>query len=244
MPPPSSTTWDRERGRDLATRNGDSVRFDPGDPTKDDPMAYRIDKTLNISDPFGLLGGEGVIEEHLRVTIPASGDERTYFLQIAETAIRHTADITGRNPVAATYRVHVPGIPVRLELPFRASSITAAGYLTTGSSTYTDLGVSNFGIYGDTAPTILFSRDSISEPSDRDDDHPYPFRFTITGLADTEQTTDGETPTSQVPRAFVHAALLYMSHLYENRQAVAFGGKPYEIPLAFDRLVKSILRIR
>ena len=34
-----------------------------------------------------------------------------------------------------------------------------------------------------------------------------------------------------------------MSHLYENRQAVAHG-KTYEIPLAFDRLVKSLLRIR
>ena len=230
-------------------------------------MAYRIDKTLNISSPFALLGGEEVIEEQLRVSIPATAEpvpaERTYFLQLAETAIRHTADVTGRNPVAATYRVHVQGLPVRLELPFRASSITAVDYLKDGETTYTSLETSNFGIHGETAPALLFSRDTFTEPSDRDSDHPFPFRFTIQGLADCERTADpvaaveddpntGEDETAaaidavdQVPMAFRQAALLYMSHLYENRQAVAFGNsRPYEIPLAFDHLVKSLLRIR
>ena len=206
-------------------------------------MAYRIDKTLPIDDPFEILGGEGVIENHLRVTIPASGDERTYFLQIAEAAIRHTADVTGRNPVRATYRVHVPGIPLRVELPFRAASISAVGYLKEGATAYTSLNRDDFGIFGETAPSVLFSRDSISEPTDRDDDHPFPFRFTIVGLEDRERTDD-DPVVDQVPKVFVHAALLYMSHLYENRQAVAFGGKPYEIPLAFDRLVKSLFRFR
>lgn len=224
-------------------------------------MAYRIEKTMKISDPFGLLGGEGVIEEHLRVSIPANADpvpeERAYFLQIAETAIRHTADVTGRHPVRATFRVHVPGIPVRLELPFRASGITSVGYLKEGATEYTSLSTSDFGIHGETAPSLLFSRGSISEPSDRDDDHPFPFRFVIAGIADEETTKDAVpdnpgTPgtnesadaETQVPTAFRHAALLYMSHLYENRQAIAIGGKPYEIPLAFDRLVKSLIRIR
>ena len=54
-------------------------------------MAYRIDKTMEIADPFALLGGENVIEEHLRVEIPAAADptpaERTYFAQLTRTAI-------------------------------------------------------------------------------------------------------------------------------------------------------------
>lgn len=203
-------------------------------------MAYRIDKTLNIPDPLSLLGGEGRVEEHLRVTIPASGDERGYFLQIAETAIRHTMDVTGRNPVAATFKVYAMTLPLRLELPFRSTALSSVQYLKKGESTYTDLEVSDFGIYGDTSPTILFSRDTITEPADTDDDHPFPFLFTIAGAADRDKTADN---TEGVPVVFRQAALLYMSHLYENRQAVAHG-KTYEIPLAFDRLVKSLLRIR
>jgi len=203
-------------------------------------MAYRIDKTLNISAPFDLLGGEGVVEEHLRVNIPATGDERNYFLQIAETAIRHTMDVTGRNPVAATYNVHARDIPLRLELPFRSSAIASVGYLKTGASTYTALDKANFGIHGETAPTILFSRDTITQPTDADDDHPFPYLFQITGAADVDRT---DSSTTSVPQVFRQAALLYLSHLYENRQAVAYG-RAYEVPLAFDRLVKSLLRIR
>ena len=157
-------------------------------------MAYRIDKTMQIADPFALLGGEGVIEEHLRVDIPATADpvpaERTYFAQLTRTAIRHVADLTGRNPVAATYRVHVPVLPLRLELPFRAQEITSVEYLKQGATTYTIISRLDFGIHGDTAPAVLFSRDSVTEPSDVDDDHPFPYKFTIAGLADRERTTD------------------------------------------------------
>jgi len=229
-------------------------------------MAYRIDKTMQIADPFALLGGEGVIEEHLRVEIPASADpvpaERTYFAQLTRTAIRHVADLTGRNPVAAIYRVHVPVIPLRLELPFRASQITGVGYLKQGETTFTALGLENFGIHGETAPAVLFSRDSITEPSDVDDDHPFPYKFTIQGLADRERTTDpipaveddpgtaedeseaAVAAVDQLPRAFVQACLIYLSHLYENRQAVVQGAKPYAVPLAFDHLIAQLRRIR
>lgn len=232
-------------------------------------MAYRIDKTMEIADPFALLGGEGVIEEHLRVEIPATADpvpaERTYFAQLVRTAIRHVADLTGRNPVAAIYRVHVPVIPLRLELPFRASQITSVGYLKQGATTYTamDPVQDHFGIHGETAPAVLFSRDSITEPSDVDDDHPFPYKFTIQGLADRERTADAipaveDDPATggvdestqavaavdQLPRAFVQACLIYLSHLYENRQAVVQGAKPYAVPLAFDHLIAQLRRIR
>lgn len=230
-------------------------------------MAYRIDKTMQIADPFALLGGEGVIEEHLRVDIPATADpvpaERTYFAQLTRTAIRHVADLTGRNPVAATYRVHVPVLPLRLELPFRAQEITSVEYLKQGATTYTIISRLDFGIHGDTAPAVLFSRDSVTEPSDVDDDHPFPYKFTIAGLADRERTTDpvaaveddpatggvdeseaAVAAVDQLPRAFVQACLIYLSHLYENRQAVVQGAKPYAVPLAFDHLIAQLRRIR
>tara|TARA_X000001316_G_scaffold11970_1_gene5154 strand:+ start:105 stop:746 length:642 start_codon:yes stop_codon:yes gene_type:complete len=213
-------------------------------------MAYRIDKTFDIADPFALLGGEGVIEEHLRVTIPAAGSateiERTHILQIAEVAIRHVANLTGRNPVAGKFRVHLSGIPFRLDIPARIASLDAVEYLKQGATTYTALDLDSFGFHGLTAPGIIFSRDLISEPSDRDDDHPLPFRVTLSTLADSERTTDpadGTPAVDQVPMAFRHAALLYLSHLYENRAAV-IPGRVVEMPLAFDHLVKSLLRIR
>lgn len=223
-------------------------------------MAYRIDKTFAISDPFALLGGESVIEEHLRVTIPAAGGaneaERTHILQIAETSIRHVANLTGRNPVAATYRVHLSGIPFRLDIPGRISSMDAVEYLKQGATSYSSLDLSLFGFHGVTSPGVIFSRDTISEPADRDDDHPFPFRVTLSIMADTERTQDpvADDPATteidesaaavdQVPTAFRHASLLYLSHLYENRAAVVHG-RPVEMPLAFDHLVKSLLRIR
>jgi hypothetical protein len=223
-------------------------------------MAYRIDKTFDIADPFALLGGEGVIEEHLRVTIPAADAadsvERDHILQIAEVAIRHVANLTGRNPVAGKFRVHLSGMPFRLDIPARIASLDAVEYLKQGATTYTALSLDSFGFHGVTAPGVIFSRDLISEPSDRDDDTPFPFRVTLSTLADSERTADAvaddpSTPgtdesadaVDQVPMAFRHAALIYLSHLYENRAAV-IPGRAVEMPLAFDHLVKSLLRIR
>lgn len=226
-------------------------------------MAYRIDKTMDLASPFTILGGSTIVAEHLRVDIPADGDVRAYFNQLCEVAIRHVADLTGRNPVAATYRVHVSAIPLRLELPFRASQITGVGYLKQGATIYTPLSLVDFGIHGDTAPAVLFSRDSITEPSDVDDDHPFPYKFTISGLADRERHEDAipavdDDPTTgdvdesaeavaavdHVPHAFIQACLIYVSHLYENRQAVVQGAKPYAVPLAFDHLIAQLRRIR
>jgi hypothetical protein len=209
-------------------------------------MAYRIDKTFDIADPFALLGGEGVIEEHLRVTIPAADAadsvERDHILQIAEVAIRHVANLTGRNPVAGKFRVHLSGMPFRLDIPARIASLDAVEYLKQGATTYTALSLDSFGFHGVTAPGVIFSRDLISEPSDRDDDTPFPFRVTLSTLADSERTADAVAE-DQVPMAFRHAALIYLSHLYENRAAV-IPGRAVEMPLAFDHLVKSLLRIR
>ena len=211
-------------------------------------MAYRIEHTFEITDPFTILGGETAIEEHLRLDIPASGAERDHLLLLAEAAIRHTIDLTGRSPVAGTTYVHTNHVPARMELPFRAASLDAVEYFKDGETTYTTIATSNFGIHGNTSPSLLFSRDAFTDPSDIELDHPLPIRFTFTTLADDEVDTvaEGETPEArQVSRVFVLCALLFLSHLYENRQAVTYtSSKALEVPLAFKHLVASIARIR
>ena len=221
-------------------------------------MAYRIEYDFPISDPFGLLGGETAIEEHLRIDIPASGAERDHLLLLAEASIRHTIDATGRTPVAGKATVHTNTVPVRMELPFKASTLDSASYLKDGETSYTDLGVDKFGVYGDHSPSILFSRNAFTDPGDTELDHPLPFKFTFTTAADAELDTEAvaddpdtaevdETAARvyQTPRVFQLCALLFLSHLYENRQAVAYStSKAIEVPLAFRHLVASIARVK
>jgi len=226
-------------------------------------MAYRIEIKHPIADPFTILGGETAVEEHLRIDIPAAGGtaaqtaERNHLLLLAEAAIRHTIDMTGRSPVAGEAVVHTNTVPQRMELPFKATALTAAGYLKDGDLTYTTLGLANFGLHAGTAPAILFARNSFTDPGDVDVDHPLPLRFTFTtapddevsvlAVADDPSTGADETvaEASQTSRVFQLCALLFLSHLYENRQAVAYStSKPIEVPLAFQHLVRSIARIR
>lgn len=227
-------------------------------------MAYRIELKHPIADPFAILGGETAVEEHLRIDIPATGGnaaqaaERGHLILLAEAAIRHTIDMTGRSPVTGEAIVHTNTVPQRMELPFRATALTAAEYLKDGASTYSDLGLANFGLHGSTAPALLFSRNSFTDPGDVELDNPLPLRFTFTTAADSEVsviavaddpdtvgTDETVAEASQVSRVFQLCALLFLSHLYENRQAVAYStSKAIEVPLAFKHLVRSIARIR
>jgi len=223
-------------------------------------MAYRIEHNFTAADPFTLLGGESVVEEHLRLDIPAApSDERTHLLAMAEAAVRHVAELTGRSPVAGTATVHTSTVPVRLELPFRVATLDKIEYLKDGETTYTELSGSNFGVFGDHLPAVLFSRNAFTDPGDTELDHPFPFRFTFTTKADTELQTaavaavedDPNTPEDetvaavaevrQTRRTWQMAALLYLTHLYENRQAVTHGAaRPSEVPLAFTHLIRSL----
>ena len=227
-------------------------------------MAYRIEIKHPIGDPFVILGGESAVEEHLRIDIPAAGGtaaqdaERNHLRLLAEAAIRHTIDMTGRSPVAGEAVVDTNTVPQRMELPFKATALTGARYLKDGETSYTTLGLENFGLHSLTAPAILFARNSFTDPGDVDVDHPLPLRFTFTTAADDEVSTlavaddpstagqdESVAEASQTSRVFQLCALLFLSHLYENRQAVAYAtSKPIEVPLAFRHLVRSIARIR
>lgn len=221
-------------------------------------MAYRVEFEFNISDPFTLLGGEAVVEEHLRLDIPASGDERTHLLALAEGAIRHTIDLTGRTPVAGTATLHTSTVPVRMDLPFRAASLDSVGYLKDGETTYTTIDAAKFGLFGSHSPAVLFSRDAFTDPGDTELDHPFPFKFVFTTKADeelltaavaddpaTSETDETAAAVYQTSRVWQLAALLFLSHLYENRQAISYStSKPIEVPLAFRHLVASIARVK
>lgn len=231
-------------------------------------MEYRVELKYPITSAFSILGGENIIEEHLRIDIPAStapnAQERTHLLLLAEAAVRHVMDMTGRSPVNGEAVVYTSTVPRRLELPFKASTLTAAEYLKDGDLTYTTLGpTANFGIYGDRSPTVLFSRNAFTDPSDAELDNPYPFRFKFDVKADDELKTlgvdavpdDPETgedesaaaipEVRQTAKVFQLCGLLFLAHLYENRQAVGYStAKAFEVPLAFKHLVASIARIK
>ena len=174
-------------------------------------MAYRIEHTFEITDPFTILGGETAIEEHLRLDIPASGAERDHSPLGGGC---HPAHHRPHRPLTRSrdhIRPHQPR-PRSDGAPFRAASLDAVEYFKDGETTYTTIATSNFGIHGNTSPSLLFSRDAFTDPSDIELDHPLPIRFTFTTLADDEVDTvaEGETPEArQVSRVFVLCALLF-----------------------------------
>ena len=192
-------------------------------------------------DPFTVLGGETVVEEHLRIDIAASGNDRDHVSLLAEAAIRYIQDITGRTFVAGSADVHLSKLPNFLELPFKASAINSAKYYAKShSNSLTSMDATGFRLHSETSPAVLSIRDTFTAPTDVSSAEPFPFVFEFTVTADVDQK---DTSTSQVPRAFIACALIYLSHLYENRQAVTSGGfRPYVMPLAFESLIKTLKR--
>lgn len=230
-------------------------------------MAYRVELKYPIASPFSILGGETVIEEHLRIDIPASdaanAQERTHLILLAEAAVRHVMDMTGRSPVDGEAVVYTSTVPQRIELPFKASSLQSANYIKDGLASYTAVDLSNFGFFGDRSPSVLFTRNAYTDPGDIELDHPFPWRFKFDLKADDElktlavdavvddpntgedETADAIPEVRQTAKVFQLCGLLFLAHLYENRQAVGYStAKAFEVPLAFKHLVASIARIK
>jgi uncharacterized phiE125 gp8 family phage protein len=201
----------------------------------------RVVKKFTV-DPFTVLGGETVVEEHLRIDISASGTDRTHVSLLAEAAIRYVQEITGRIFVAGTVDVHFKEFPEFIELPFKASAVNSAKYYAeTHAGSLTTLDASDFYLHKATSPSILSVKKDVTGPSNVANDIAYPFIFGFTQTAEVDTLSASA---DQVPRAFIACCLIYLTHLYENRQAVTSGGfKPYVMPLAFESLVKSLKRI-
>lgn len=46
-----------------------------------------------------------------------------------------------------------------------------------------------------------------------------------------------EDDNGNLPKPIVHAVLLYSGDLYANRESVAFGGSPQQVPFTYDYLL-------
>jgi len=197
----------------------------------------RISKKFTI-DALTLLGGETVVEQHLRIDISAAGTDRAHVELLAEASIRYIQEITGRDFVSSTATVDLETLPPFFEVPFKPYTLTSVSYLATDNGgTYTALNVNHFNLYEKTAPGIVSINDDFTAPSDVSDVDPFPFRFVFTTGAESDRAA------VQPSAIFQTCALIYLSHLYENRQAVTSGGfRPYVMPLAFESFVKTLKR--
>ena len=200
----------------------------------------RISQKFAI-DALTLLGGETVVEEHLRIDISAAGTDRAHVELLAEASVRYIQEITGRTFVDTSTTVDLETLPPFFEVPFKPLTLASAAYLATDNAgTYTALNVNDFNLYKQTSPGIVSINDDFTALSDVSDVDPFPFRFVFTTGAESDRTTAELTQTSGIFKA---CALIYLSHLYENRQAVTSGGfRPYVMPLAFESFVKTLKR--
>lgn len=200
----------------------------------------RVSQKFQI-DAFTLLGGETVVQEHLRIDISAAGTDRAHVLLLAEASIRYIQEITGRTFVNTDAIVDLETLPPFFEVPFKPLTMASASYLETDNTgTYTALDVDDFKIYAQTSPGVVSLNKDYTGPSNVSGVDPFPFRFTFTTGADSDRTTGESVQTNKI---FQSCALIYLSHLYENRQAVTSGGfRPYVMPLAFESFIKTLKR--
>ena len=202
----------------------------------------RIEYQYNV-DPLTILGGVDIVESHLRADIGAAGsNEHDHVSMLAEIAIRYVEGLTGRHVQSKTAMVHVHTLPERLELPFRLNSIVHFKY-TSDKHVETDVTPSDaFRIFNETAPSVLEQKLTWQHPTDYALDDPFPWELKCSVFGDLDILSSN---TNQTSRLFIGACLLYLGHLYENREAASVAtGRPYVMPLAFESIVKTLRRIR
>lgn len=198
----------------------------------------------NAIDAITLLGGTTIVEQHLRADIGDVGDdEHTHVNMLAEIAIRYVEEITGRHIESKTATADVHTLFDRLEFPFRVDRVSAFTYVNDKHQTTTVTPVDDvWNIHKKTSPAVLEQKLSWNMPTDYALDHPYPWTITFVIDGDVDILTSH---TNQTSRLFVGAALMYLAHLYENREAAGFTtGRPYVMPLAFEAITKTLKRIR
>jgi len=202
----------------------------------------RIEYFYNV-DSLVTLGGVDIVESHLRADIGSAGsNERNHVAMLGELAIRYVEGLTGRHVQNKSANVYLHTLPERLELPFRLNRVSAFTYNsdqhTTKSVTVDDA----FVIHKATSPSVLEQKLTFQSPTDYALDDPFPFKLECAILGDDDLISSNQSQTSKL---FQGACLLYLAHLYENREAGGIStGRPFVMPLAFESIVKSLRRIR
>ena len=164
-------------------------------------------------------------KQHCRVEDEVSLDDALIGVYL-KAATRWVEEYTGRDLMAKTRRVSVPGFPRRLYLPNGApnAAIVSVKYYDTAN-------------VQQTLSSSVYTLVQFSEPGClmRVDGQTWPSTYTRDDAVIVEYTTGVSAPTS-VPHDLVSAVLLLLGHYYANREGVQTGTIAVEIPLAVKDL--------
>lgn len=164
-----------------------------------------------------------LVKEHLRLT---TADQANVLPIYLGAAVEWVETYTGRPLMRQTWRVTLPGFPVRTWLPFSVpfGAITGITYYDTANASQT-LASSVYTVPTDSEPACVLLASGQSWPSlySRED------AVAIT-------YTSGAEDAANVPIALRQAVLLLTGHFYENREAVLVSAISKEIEFAATAL--------
>ena len=180
--------------------------------------------TAPTSEPLTLTQ----VKNHLRIDDTNSDDELTLLLAAARA---HVEARTNRQLMEATYTMTFDRWPrgngIALRMP-PLSSVT--------SVTYYDENGDN-----QTFASSKYHVDTATEPGRvvLDEDESWP-SISVRPAAVTVVYVAGKASADDVPYAAKLATLQLVGHWFENREAVAFGGNPVELPHAVEALINQV----
>lgn len=170
---------------------------------------------------------------HLRVDYDDDDSLIERLIEAVESHLDGYAGILGRALISQTWQEQFPYF--RYDMPLRlgpVQSVTSVSYYDNDEALQT-ASADTYRLHETASRAYLQQRDGQSWPSTytRDD------AVTITYVAGYGDDA------SDVPAGIVQAALLLVSHWYENREGVAAGISMADVPMAVDALLTPYRRV-
>jgi uncharacterized phiE125 gp8 family phage protein len=167
------------------------------------------------------------VKNHLRVDDTDSDDELTLLLAAARSHVETRAN---RQLMQATFALTLDKWPSGNAIALRMSPLSSV----TGVTYYDENGSSQ------TFSSGKYHVDTASEPGRivLDDGEAWP-NLDVRPAAATVTYVSGEASSDDVPDAAKLATLQLVAHWFENREAVAFGGNPTDLPYAIEALINQ-----
>lgn len=176
-------------------------------------------KPKRITAPAGEPVTLQEVKDHLRVFFSDQDDLITGYIKAAVARLDGYRGILNRCLMSQQWQVSAPRFSSRLETLFTDTTAALIEYYDEDDQKQT-VDTSNYRVYPD---SIVFKRDFTPPVINRDRDDP----ILIT-------TTHGY---DQVPEDIKLAIKIMVAHWYRNREAVAFGVSPAQIPLGVNDLI-------
>lgn len=180
--------------------------------------------TAPTSEPLTLTE----VKDHLRIDDTDSDDELTLLLAAARS---HVETRTNRQLMQATFELTLDRWPGGRELVLRMpplASVTSVTYYDEDEASQT-LASGDYHVDTATEPGRIVLKDGESWPNLDE----RPAAVTVTYVA-------GQASADDVPDAAKLATLQLLAHWFENREAVAFGGNPTNLPHAVEALINQV----